>query len=144
MKCSCGKPAVYYRRNEGNFYCKACFCAQFEKRFKKNIRQNNLVAAGDVIAVALSGGKDSSTALSLMSKTFSKRRDVRIFALTIDEGIKGYRNRSLESAKALAKSLGVEHHTASFKSVFGADLDGIIKKLSRTHLGGEFGGVCTW
>ncbi|MFH1106174.1 MAG: TIGR00269 family protein [Candidatus Aenigmatarchaeota archaeon] len=144
MKCSCGKEAVYYRRNEGNFYCKACFCDQFEKKVKKHIRQGNLVAPGDAIAVALSGGKDSSTALYLMAKTFSKRKDVRIFALTIDEGIKGYRNRSLENAKALAKSLGVEHHVVSFKRVFGMSLDGIIRKLGRTPLKSGLGGACTW
>ncbi len=144
MKCSCGKNAVYYRRNEGNFYCKSCFCAQFEKRVKKHVRQGNLVAPGDVIAVALSGGKDSSSALYLMTKIFSNRKDVKVFALTIDEGIRDYRDKSLENARKLAKSLGVEHHVVSFKRVFGTGLDGIVRKLSRAPAGNEFGGVCTW
>ncbi len=144
MKCSCGKTAVYYRKNEGNFYCKACFCAQFEKKVKKHVRQGNLVTPGDVIAVALSGGKDSCSALYLMTKIFSNRKDVRIFAITIDEGIRGYRDRSLKNAKKLAKSLGVEHHVVGFKQVFGADLDGIVRKISRVPAGNEFGGICTW
>lgn len=127
VSCSCGKKAVYTRKYEGNSYCASCFKEQFERRVKRTIREHSLVDKGDIIVVGVSGGKDSSVVLSLMKKIFGKRPDIKIIAVSVDEGIKGYRDKSLVATKKLAKSLGIAYHTIGFKDNFGKSLDDIMK-----------------
>lgn len=126
MECACGNKAIYTRRYEGNSYCSTCFKDQFEKRVKRTIREHNLVEKNDVIVVGLSGGKDSSVSLALMKKIFGDRLDVRIIAVSIDEGIEHYRDKSLEVTKSLTKSLGVEHYIVRFKSNLGKSIDDVM------------------
>ncbi len=128
VNCSCGKKAIYTRKYEGNSYCAACFKEQFERRVKRTIREHGLIGRNDVIAVGVSGGKDSSVVLSLMKKIFGKRPDIKIIAVSVDEGIKGYRDKSLDATKKLAERLGVEYHTIGFKDNFGKSLDDIMKR----------------
>ncbi|NOX71825.1 MAG: TIGR00269 family protein [Candidatus Micrarchaeota archaeon] len=128
-KCSqCEKPAVIYRKYEGRHLCSAHFMRSFEKKVKATISKYEMVDKNDVICVALSGGKDSCATLYILKKIFGKRPDIKIFALTIDEGIKGYRDESIEMAKKLCKRLGVEHHIVSFKDEFKMTLDEKIKE----------------
>ena len=59
-----------------------------------------MVDYGDRIAVAVSGGKDSLSLLYIMKKIFDQRSiQTDVVAVTIDEGIKGYRDESLEIVK---------------------------------------------
>ncbi|HEX2014559.1 MAG TPA: TIGR00269 family protein, partial [Nitrososphaera sp.] len=46
-----------------------------------------------------------------------------LVAVTIDEGIKGYRDESLEIVKEFCSQLGVESKVLSYKSLFGVDMD---------------------
>jgi tRNA(Ile)-lysidine synthase TilS/MesJ len=50
------------------------------------------------IFVAISGGKDSAVLLTMIVDLVGKRRDVRIVAGCVDEGIEGYRPPSLQCA----------------------------------------------
>ena len=130
MKCSfCKNEAVYFRANEGKYYCKNHFIRSVEKRVKRTIGQNKLVEDGDVIAVALSGGKDSTNTLYMLHKFFSKNPKIKLFAITIDEGIKGYREIVIEKAKELCNMLGIGHYTFSFENEFGVTID-----LSLIHI----------
>lgn len=124
MKCECGRKAIYFRSYEGRHYCELCLTKQVERRFRKTVSENNLLEKKDKIAVALSGGKDSSTLLYLMNNLCKKNR-IRIFAISVDEGIKGYRDRAIKLSKELTKSLGVKHHVFSFKKEFGINIDSI-------------------
>ncbi len=129
MKCfACGNPAVIYRKYEGRAWCKRHFSKQLEAKVKLTIRNNNLVKKRDKICVALSGGKDSSLTLYLMNKFFGKRPDIELSAIIINEGIRGYRDKSIKSAKKLCENLGVELHIFSFKEEFGKSLDEIVKE----------------
>ena len=128
MKCySCGEKAVIYRKYEGRGWCKEHFSHQLESKVKLTIRKNKLIERNDNICVALSGGKDSCLALYLMNKFFGDRKDIDIFALTVDEGIKGYRDESIELARKLCKKIGVKHHIFSFQEEFGRNMDQILK-----------------
>ncbi len=122
QKCNCGKPAVYLRLNEGRHYCGLCLTRQIERNFTKTIAKENMVKKGDSIAVGVSGGKDSMVLLHLMNK-LRKKVPIKIFAITIDEGIKGYRNKSLAVVADLTKEMEIEHHVFSFKDEIGASLD---------------------
>lgn len=128
--CNCGEKAIYYRRNEGRYYCKSCLCTSVEKRFRKSATK--FIKSGDRVAVAFSGGKDSAVLLYLMHKFFSH---IEIFALTIDEGIKGYRDESIEIANKLTEKLGIEHHVVSFEANLGIKTDDIKTDKYCTYCG---------
>jgi len=64
---------------------------------------------GRRIAVAVSGGKDSLAALHLVAKIAGSRPLTQLLAITVNEGIAGYRPPSLEAAAAACARLGVEH-----------------------------------
>lgn len=135
-KCSkCGKEAIYFRVNEGRHYCKKCFSENIERRVKNTISRFKLVKSGDRIAVGLSGGKDSSNTLFILKKIFDKNPKIKIFAITMDEGIKGYRDKTLKGCKEFCKRLGVEHHIVSFDKSFHVTIDKIAKDA-------EYEGMC--
>jgi uncharacterized protein (TIGR00269 family) len=137
MKCKCGKKAVFYRSHEGTGYCKKCLCYQVEKTFKRTVKKNGLIKKGDKLAVAISGGKDSSVLLYLL-RDIQKNIPFEMFAISIDEGIKGYRNKSLIFAKKLAKSLGIKHHIFSFKDNIKITLDEMPKNRKHCTYCGVF------
>ncbi|MCI0558407.1 MAG: TIGR00269 family protein [Nitrososphaera sp.] len=76
------------------------------------------------VAVGVSGGKDSLSLLYVLKKLLDER-DIghELVAVTIDEGIKGYRDESLEIVKEFCSQLGVESKVLSYKSLFGVDMD---------------------
>jgi len=58
--------------------------------------------------------------------------DSDFFAISIDEGIPGYRNESLKIAKRLCDELGIEHHVFSFKKERGKPLSEKVKKIRKS------------
>ena len=84
------------------------------------------------VAVALSGGKDSGVALALAHHYFRRRPTVRVVAVSVDEGIAGYRAATLEAAKALTASLGVEHRIVSAEETIGTTTDRTASDLPGT------------
>jgi len=132
--CSkCSKPAITFIRYNGTHLCKEHFIDYFEKRVKKDIKKQGKTEDNKKIAVAISGGKDSTVALHVIHDIFSKRPNIELHAITIDEGIKGYRDESLDFAKKSCKDLGIEHHIVSFKEIVGKSMDEI------ASLSGELG-----
>jgi uncharacterized protein (TIGR00269 family) len=85
----------------------------------------------DRIAVAVSGGKDSTSLLHIIAKTERAHPHATLVAVTVDEGIKGYRDEALAITAANCKTLGIEHHVVSFKELFGFTLDEIISRAGR-------------
>ncbi len=143
--CSnCRKPAVINRKHEGRHLCKTHFFRSFEKKAKATMSKYDMVGRDDIICVALSGGKDSCATLYFLHKLFGKRPDIRIFALTIDEGIKGYRDESIQMASDLCKKLGIKHHVVSFKDEFKKSLDDKIKDVKKKEGDIWEGGPCTY
>ena len=131
-KCECGRPAILYRRYEGRYYCDHCLSKQVERNFKKTIGINRLIEKNDRICVALSGGKDSSSLLYLFWKVFRNRKDLKIFALIIDEGIGNYRKKCIKKAEKLCENLNIKLHKTSFKKEIGVTIDKIAKKTTKT------------
>ena len=98
---SCHKSlSIYHRPYSGEFLCKGCFTSSIEDKTRKTMNKFSMVDYGDRIAVAVSGGKDSLSLLYIMKKIFDQRSIQKdVVAVTIDEGIKGYRDESLEIVK---------------------------------------------
>ncbi|NOQ37717.1 TIGR00269 family protein [archaeon] len=129
MKCSrCEKKAVYYRKYEGQWQCRNHFTRSVEQRARKTIRTNSLIEHGDRIAVGISGGKDSLTMLYFLDKLTKRRKDISIFAILIDEGIKGYREHGKKTALDYCEKLGISLVIASFEQEYGMPLDKMIKE----------------
>ncbi|NLI62362.1 MAG: TIGR00269 family protein [Methanosarcinaceae archaeon] len=129
IKCKkCRAPAIIYQRYSGMHLCENHFCEDVERKVKLTIRQTYKINKNDVIAVALSGGKDSSVALYIINKIFERRPDIKIVAITIDEGIEGYRNLSIKRTKEFTKKYGIEHKIYSFKDEYETTMDYIVKE----------------
>lgn len=145
MKCSwCRDKAIYHRKYEGTYLCKKHFLESVESKVKKTIRKDRMIEHDDTIAFALSGGKDSTTVMYMIKKLFGKRRDLKFFAISIDEGISGYRDESLRIAKKLCKKLGIPHYIFSFKEFFGSTLDEKIKIIRKREKNIWEGRSCTY
>ncbi len=85
----------------------------------------------DRIAVAVSGGKDSISLLHILAKMERRHPEASLVAVTVDEGIKGYRDEALQIAAANCQMLGVEHHVVSFEKLYGFTLDQLLEKAQR-------------
>ncbi|MDD3622062.1 MAG: TIGR00269 family protein [Methanofollis sp.] len=132
MQCAkCRKDAVIWQRYSGLHLCRDHFIADVEKKAKREIRTHHWVESGDTIAVALSGGKDSGALLHFLARTFGKRRDVDLLALTVDEGIAGYRDPGV--AREIAESHDVPWHCVSFAEMLGITTDQIVTQKGDTR-----------
>ena len=79
--------------------------------------------------VAISGGKDSAVLLTLLVELIGMRRDVRLVAGCVDEGIEGYRPPSLQCAIDLCETLEVEFISTSYENLDFHDMDEVVKRL---------------
>ncbi len=130
MPCKyCLTKPVIQLTNSSIKLCRNCFIKYFEKKALKTIKNYGLVEKNDRIAVAVSGGKDSLTTLNLMNLIKNKFRNIELEAILIDEGIKGYRDKTIIDAKNFCKANKIKLNTFSYKKEFGYALDEIIKKF---------------
>ncbi|MDD3398697.1 MAG: TIGR00269 family protein [Candidatus Methanomethylophilaceae archaeon] len=126
MKCShCDSEAVTYIRYNGSHLCPSHFRRYVEKRVKKELRRQVELRHGDVISVAVSGGKDSMVTLHLLHHILKGKVDVEMHCISVDEGIAGYRPDSLLKVQALCDELDVPYHQVSFQELFQKGMDDI-------------------
>ena len=127
-KCSfCEDGAIYTREYEGVSFCGKCFRSAIEEKVRRTIIRHEMLAFNDHVAVAVSGGKDSLTLLNILSKLEHRYPKSRITAISVDEGIEGYRDEALHLAAKDCKRLGVEHVVVSYRDLFGTTTDEIAK-----------------
>lgn len=125
----CERPAAVFQPYSGMYLCKEHLIDDVTRKVKRDIRKYNLQPG--TIAVALSGGKDSSALLHLLRKIFAPSRKIKIVAITVDEGISGYRAKTIENASNLASDLEIPHTVIPFKDAFGRTLDDLMKESDR-------------
>lgn len=95
-------------------------------RIEKLINDYNLIKEGEKIAIALSGGKDSVLTLHALSNYQNKVNfDFNLVAISVDEGIEGYRQHGIDSAVNNAELLDIDLIQKSFKDEEGFVLDDI-------------------
>jgi len=127
MQCNkCRRDAILFQEYSGQHLCKYHVEADVEAKAKYEIRRNRWMVTGDHIAVALSGGKNSSALLYFLKKLTADRRDIRLSAITIDEGIAAHSDPVC--ALQIARALDIECFTVSFEEAFGMTADGIASK----------------
>ena len=118
----CGGAPFYTRRYSGETLCVQCFKDSISEKTRRTVSKYRMIAPRDRIAVAVSGGKDSLSLLKVLGELYLARRN-ELVAISVDEGVAGYRDEALEHARVLAGELGVEHVVVSYKDLFGFSLD---------------------
>jgi uncharacterized protein (TIGR00269 family) len=128
VKCTiCGAREAFYTRSySGEKLCTRCFVESIENKVRATIAKYKMFRFDDKIAVAVSGGKDSLSLLHILSRIERDFPKASICAITVDEGIRGYRDEAIEIASENCKKLRVEHFVASFKDLYGYTLDEVV------------------
>jgi uncharacterized protein (TIGR00269 family) len=138
----CDKKSVYYREYSGESLCGKCFSRSLQEKVARTISKYSMLKYGDKVAVAVSGGKDSLSLLQMMVP-ICKKRGSNICAITIDEGIEGYRDESLDIVQKFASKMNVEHKIVSYKELYDTSLEEALKlrrgrKMSSCSICGTF------
>lgn len=125
--CSgCGIDQVFYRRElEGVSLCRRCFVNSVETKVRRTVTKRRMLAPNDTVAVALSGGKDSVALLRILWKLERRFPPARLVALTVDEGISGYRSEAIAISREICNEFNIEHVTVAFDKLFGVTMDDI-------------------
>ena len=121
------KPAIYLRYS-GQHLCGDHFLDLIRKRIRREVRDQGLIRGEQRIAVAVSGGKDSILLLNQLKEIVEPIRAVSLVALTVDEGIDGYRPSSLDIVRDQTGRLGVESKVMSYGDLFGMTMDEMVEK----------------
>ena len=110
--------------------CKECFYLHLEETVHKTITTNKLFKRGDKVAVAVSGGKDS-TVLAHVLNLLNIRFDygLELVLLSIDEGITGYRDDSLKTVKRNRDEYQLPLLIIDYKQLYNWTMDEIVKEV---------------
>ena len=139
----CGAHEVIIeKKHSGQRLCQDCFIQGTQQKVLKDIRKYKLIDKGDKVLVALSGGKDSVMVLDILNSLY-ERNIIDMTAVTIDEGIKGYRQDGVRIARDHALRLGIEHNVVTFKESFDTTLDDIMASSAQRDASHQRG-ACTY
>ncbi len=123
MKCDrCENQIAYTRKYSGEKLCSKCFSNSILRKTAKTISKYKMIQNDELVAVAVSGGKDSLALLNIMNK-MAANHNFRIKVITIDEGIPGYRDEALGIVEKFCKNLNVDLKVYSYKELFELSLD---------------------
>ncbi|MFZ8908324.1 MAG: TIGR00269 family protein [Nitrosopumilaceae archaeon] len=123
MNCDrCQNPIAYTRKYSGEKLCSDCFSNSILRKTAKTISKYKMIQNDELVAVAVSGGKDSLALLKIMNQ-MAANHNFRIKVITIDEGIPGYRNEALDIVEKFCEELNVDFKVYSYKKLFELSLD---------------------
>ena len=125
----CAEHAVFVDRTSNLHLCGRHLKESVEQCVYQEMQMHTLTSP---LGIAFSGGKDS-TALLAALVTLQKKLNISLIALTVDEGIAGYREDTISHAEQVCKVLQIPHKIISFKELFGWSLDEIIAFSSTMH-----------
>jgi len=134
MECDkCGSDAVLHAAYSGLYLCEHHLCRAVEKRLRRRVREDSLVPDDatpedpETWVIGLSGGKDSVVLTKILHDIFERDPRIELVALSIHEGIEGYRDKSLEACETLTDDLGIRHEVVSYESEFGVRMDDVVE-----------------
>jgi uncharacterized protein (TIGR00269 family) len=134
MECDkCGATAVIHAAYSGLHLCEDHLCAAVEKRVRRRIREDNLLGADatpedpETWVIGLSGGKDSAVLTHILHETFAPDPRVELVALSIHEGIEGYRDESLAACRELTADRDLRHEVVSYAEEFDVRMDEVVE-----------------
>ncbi|KAL9068688.1 MAG: hypothetical protein Q9161_006002 [Pseudevernia consocians] len=129
--CNLNRALIIRPKNHQKL-CKACFVTLFETEIHNTITANSLFSSGERIAIGASGGKDS-TVLASVLKTLNERYSygLNLLLLSIDEGIKGYRDDSLETVKRNAVQYDMPLEIVGYDELYGWTMDQVVSQIGK-------------
>ncbi|KAF5680366.1 putative NCS6 with role in invasive growth [Fusarium heterosporum] len=124
--------AVVKRPKNHHKLCRDCFIAVFEDEVHHTITSSELFFRGERVAIGASGGKDSTVLASVM-KTLNERHDygLDLVLLSVDEGIKGYRDDSLETVKRNAVQYEMPLEIVGYDELYGWTMDQVVDTIGK-------------
>ena len=132
MECDrCEEPAVVHAAYSGAHLCDAHLAASLERRVRRRIRRDGLVpkwaTPNEPVTwvIGLSGGKDSAVLTHVLAETFADDPRIELVALTIHEGIEGYRDESLAACERLLEGRDINHELVTYEEEFGLAMDDV-------------------
>lgn len=133
IRCDKNK-AILKRPKTGDAMCKECFFFVFEEEIHKTIIDSAIFKSGERIGIGASGGKDS-TVLAYVLKTLNERYSygLDLILISVDEGITGYRDDSLESVKRNQVEYNLPLKVVTYDELYGWTMDEIVKKVGRKN-----------
>ncbi|QLG29072.1 TIGR00269 family protein [Halorarum halophilum] len=134
MDCDkCDRAAVHHAAYSGAHLCEDHLCESVEKRVRRRVREDDLLP-GDATpedperwVIGLSGGKDSVVLTHILDATFAEDPRIEMVALSIHEGIEGYRDESLAACEELAADLDMRHETVTYEEELGVRMDDVVE-----------------
>ncbi|SEW08257.1 tRNA 2-thiolation protein NcsA [Halobacterium jilantaiense] len=132
MDCTkCDRDAVMHAAYSGAHLCEPHFLESVERRVRRRVREDDMLPADatpedpETWVVGLSGGKDSVVLTDILHDTFEEDPRVELVALTIHEGIEGYRDESLDACEELVAERGIRHEVATYREEFDVEMDDV-------------------
>lgn len=112
--------------------CRECFLKVFEEEVHHTITSSGLFYPGEQVAIGASGGKDSTVLASVM-KTLNERYQygLDLVLLSVDEGIKGYRDDSLETVKRNAIQYEMPLEIVGYGELYGWTMDQVVETIGK-------------
>lgn len=136
VQCSfCTAKGIIRRPKTTQPICKECFFRVFEDEIHQTIVKASLFKPGERIAIAASGGKDS-TVLAYIIKLLNDRHgyNLDLVLLSVDEGITGYRDDSLATVERNKEQYGIPLKIISYKDLYqGWTMDKIVSKIGKKN-----------
>ena len=118
MKCRrCRAPAIIELRRHNAGFCAECFLRHCREQVRRAIDDFEMIARGERVLVAISGGKDSLGLWHLL-----RTLDIEADGLYVGLGITDYSDHSGAYARAFATEHGWPLHEIDLPAEFGFDV----------------------
>ncbi|TKA34034.1 Cytoplasmic tRNA 2-thiolation protein 1 [Salinomyces thailandicus] len=129
--CNTARAQILRPKNHARI-CAPCFISIFESEIASTITSAQLFHPGERIAIGASGGKDS-TVLASVLKTLNDRLhwNLDLVLLSVDEGITGYRDHSLEAVKRHSAQYGLPLKIVSYADLYGWSMDQVVAQIGK-------------
>lgn len=129
--CQTNRAQILRPKNHARI-CAPCFIAIFEQEVAETVTSTNLFHPGEKVAIGASGGKDS-TVLASVLKTLNDRHNwgLDLVLLSVDEGITGYRDHSLEAVKRHSEQYDLPLKIVSYADLYGWSMDQVVAQVGK-------------
>lgn len=129
--CQTNRAQILRPKNHDRL-CAKCFTETFEAEVAHTVESTSLFHPGERVAIGASGGKDSCV-LAAVLKTLNERQNwqLDLVLLSVDEGIQGYRDHSLDAVRRNAAELNLPLHIVSYEELYGWSMDQVVAQIGK-------------